>query len=127
MLEFNTRIPELVKRKIQMARYRLSGLRRVDAIYWHDVRNVPGVYLFYMTKGGPVRYVGRSDRNLYGRINGRSYRYYKYKHTGSDIEAYDWECKYLHDHWDTIDNINHPATPRGLKNRIACEFCDWQQ
>ena len=108
-----------------MAEFRLSRLSRVDDVFWSNVDDRPGVYLFYKTIRGPVRYVGRSDTSLYNRLRNRPYKYFKYKHTDRDIEAYDWERKSFHDYLDTIENVNHPAKPLGLKNRIRCQFCDW--
>ena len=73
-----------------MARQRLSGKRRVDEISWDDIGDEPGVYLFYLAVNGRPRYVGRSDTSLRTRIAGRDYRYYRYKHTDGDVEAYEW-------------------------------------
>jgi excinuclease UvrABC nuclease subunit len=94
-----------------MAWGKLSGLRRIDEIYWHDVENEPGVYLFYRTINGPPRYVGRSDTSLRNRISRRDYLYYKYKHCQNVAEAYHWECEYFHIFETTIENLNHPAKP----------------
>lgn len=104
-----------------MATKRLSGLRRLDDVStrW-DVSDYPGVYLFYETQNGPLRYVGRSDTSLLNRIRGRGYRYYKYKHC-SRSEAFYWECRYWH-YWNPLDNKNHPAEPSGT-TRIHCAFC----
>lgn len=83
---------------------RLSGYRRIDEIYDHDVEGEPGVYLLSRTRSGPIRYVGRSDSSLYNRIRGRDYLYYRYKHCYNEEDAYHWECIYYHRHIDTIDN-----------------------
>jgi hypothetical protein len=105
----------------------LRGKRHLDEVVFHrDVAHEPGVYIFYRTFNGPERYVGRTDTSLFNRIRGRNYRYYKYKHCDSDIEAYDWECKYWHDFQDTIDNSfinggNHPAKP--VDTNIYCTEC----
>ncbi|KAF5424776.1 MAG: hypothetical protein C5S44_01090 [Candidatus Methanocomedens sp.] len=105
-----------------MANSRLSRLRRVDELYDHeDVINGPGVYLFYKTYNGPVRYVGRSDSNLYSRIRGRNYTYYKFKHIRSPKKAYEWECHYYHKFYDTIENMNHPACPPS--SGLCCHMC----
>lgn len=96
-----------------MARERLSKFYRIDELYLVDVEDEPGVYLFYKTLGGPVRYVGRADTMLRRRIAGRGYTYFKYKNTDDEIEAYRWECAYYHRHIDTIENSNHPARPWG--------------
>ncbi len=96
-----------------MAEYRLSGYYRIDELYESDVEELPGVYLFYRTMGGPVRYVGRLGTSLRRRITGRPYRYYRCKYTYDEAEAYYWECRYYHQCEDTIDNINHPAKPSG--------------
>ena len=108
-----------------MAQYRLSRRRRVDEIIWSDVGRDPGVYIFFQTKDGPARYVGRADTDLYRRITGRPYRYYQYKHTLDDIAAYEWECTYYHRFYDTIrtNNVNHPAKPRGLRGLVECPIC----
>ena len=107
-----------------MARGKLSGLRRIDQIIWHGVGHEPGVYLFYKTQNGPCRYVGRSDTSLRNRIAGRDYRYYQYKHTDDDIEAYNWECKYFHKFEGTLDNRNHPAKPSNLwYYDLRCPVC----
>jgi hypothetical protein len=104
-----------------MAWGRLSGYRRIDELDEHDVEDEPGVYLFYRRIDGPVRYVGRSDTSLYGRIRYRDYVYYRYKHCADEEEAYHWECMYFHHHRDTIDNRNHPAKP--WYSDSACPVC----
>ena len=108
-----------------MAEHRLSRRRRVDEIFWSDVNNRPGVYLFFKTINGPPRSVGRSDTDLYRRVSGRPYRYYQYKHTNDDIDAYEWECEYYHRYFKSIknENINHPAKPSGLKGSVVCPVC----
>lgn len=105
-----------------MAWDRLSGLHRIDEIIWEDIEDEPGVYLFYKTWDGPCRYVGRSDTNLRRRIAGRPYKYFRYKHTSDEIEAYSWECQYYHRYIDTIDNINHPGKPWGYTG-LECPVC----
>ena len=105
-----------------MARYKLSGLRRLDELSWHDVEYECGVYLFCETRIGPCRYVGRSDTSLRSRIRGRQYRYYQYKHCDDELEAYEWECEYFHRYEDTIDNKYHPARPSGYRD-LECPVC----
>ncbi len=105
-----------------MAEYRISGLRRIDELSWHDIEDRPGVYLFYRTEGGPCRYVGRSDTSLRQRIAGRPYRYYRFKYCDDELEAYHWECEYYHRFIDTIDNFNHPAKPWGYLD-LECHVC----
>ena len=104
-----------------MARDRLSRYRRIDEINWHPVEHEPGVYLFYRSIDGPVRYVGRSDASLYNRIRGREYLYYRYKHCPDHEDAYYWECQYYHRYADTIENRNHPAKP--WYSNITCPVC----
>jgi hypothetical protein len=108
-----------------MADIRLSRLHRIDEI-GDEIRHSPGVYLFYETNGGPVRYVGRSDSSLLNRIANRDYRYFKCKHCSSAIQAYIEECDYWHKHQNTIDNSaanggNHPARSEGSNRK--CPVC----
>ena len=111
-----------------MSGNKLSGMRRVDEVYFHkDVDHEAGVYIFYRTQNGPPRYVGRADTSLYRRIRGRDYLYYKYKHCKTEVAAYRWECKYWHRYQNSIENSynnsgNHPAKPVG-KN-VTCPECD---
>ncbi len=110
-----------------MSTNRLSGMRYRDEVYFHeDVGSHPGAYVFYKTISGPPRYVGRSDGNLYGRIRGRYYKYYRYRYCKTDKTAYYWECRYWHRYQDTIDNSfanggNHPAKPAYLD--AVCHKC----
>ncbi|MFA5032890.1 MAG: hypothetical protein WC614_07715 [bacterium] len=114
-----------------MSYNRLSRLNFLDMIYWDEnVVDIPGVYIFYKTKSGPPRYVGRADTNLYRRMKGRhwEYKYYRFKHCETEQDAYHWECIYWHKYQDTIDNSrqnggNHPANPK-WKN-IYCPICDF--
>ncbi len=105
-----------------MTQYRLSGLRRVDELKWHDVEPEPGVYILFKTLTGPPRYVGRADTSLRRRLRRRSYRYYRYKHTDDEIEAYEWECKYFHRFKKKIRNAVHPARP-ALEYDLECRIC----
>lgn len=109
---------------------KLSGFKNLaDVSYDEQLENSPGVYLLYKTKGGPVRYVGRSDNDLRGRLkwhkSNNDYKYYRFKHC-SLKEAYEWECKYWHKYQHSIDNSfsnygNHPATPMG--KGWKCPIC----
>ena len=100
----------------------LSGLHRIDELYDQPVEDEPGVYLFYKTLNGPVRYVGRADTKLRRRIAYRGYTYFRYKHIYDETEAYHWECVYFHRFEDTIENINHPARPWGY-DELECPCC----
>lgn len=100
---------------------RISGFRKIDEIYDHDIEDKPGVYLFYRRLTGSVRYVGRSDSQIYTRIKRRDYRFYRYKYCYDAEEAYYWECEYFHYFNDTIDNDRHPARPR--YSDISCHWC----
>jgi hypothetical protein len=105
---------------------RLTGRRRVDEIYWHDVYDTPGVYVLYKTINGPPKYVGRSGSRVYSRLRGREYTYYQFKPCWSDYDAYKWECRYWHNHQETLDNArrnagHHPACPRGVAH--YCPVC----
>ena len=105
-----------------MVHRKIGGYHRIDEIYDDYIEDEPGVYLFYQTRTGPVRYVGRSDSQLYTRIRGRDYRYYRYKHCHNAKEAYYWECEYYHRYYDDIDNDRHPGKPR--YSNCSCHCCD---
>lgn len=105
-----------------MAWDRLSGLHRIDELVWDNIEDEPGVYLFYRTINGPCRYVGRSDTSLRQRIARRPYKYFQYKHTYDEGDAYYWECEYFHRYRTTIENVNHPAKPWGYSD-IECHIC----
>lgn len=105
-----------------MAWDRLSGLHRIDELYEESVEDEPGVYLFYRTREGPVRYVGRADTSLRRRIAGRPYTYFRYKHADDEVEAYYWECRYFHQFRDTIENERHPRKPDGYYD-LECPIC----
>ena len=111
-----------------MSGTRLSGRRKLVGVKDHlDVDHRPGVYLFYKTWDGPPRYVGRSGASLYGRIRGRGYTYYQFKHCRSDYDAYKWECRYWHLYEDSLVNSRanggrHPAHPQGTFH--YCPVCD---
>lgn len=108
-----------------MAPDRLGGLHRIDELYLEPIEDEPGMYVFYRTRGGPVRYVGRSDTSLRHRIARRPYTYFRYKHTYDDEDAYYWECVYWHRYIETIDNCyTHPARPAGYYD-LECPICDY--
>ena len=100
---------------------RLGGWYRIDEIEYATIEDEPGVYLFKKHIDGPIRYVGRSDTNLFNRIYGRDYVWFRCKHCSNDREAYYWECHYFHEYEDTIENINHPARPWGSSK--SCHIC----
>lgn len=73
-----------------------------------------------------VRYVGRSDKDLKGRI-GHSlgkYTHFKFSIAKSPSEAYYKECRNWHDFGEDklLDNDIHPDKPDGIKF-IFCPVC----
>ena len=107
---------------------RLSGMKHfIEIIDDLKVDHGAGVYILYLTRNGPPRYVGRSDKSLYNRLKDeKDFKYYRIKQCRNKIEAYKWECKYWHKYQNSIENSykrrrNHPAKPARLN--VRCPVC----
>lgn len=94
-------------------------------------RTSPGVYELSVSKGGPVRYVGRSDDDLNGRLKqwvGSKYNYFSFEYCSSPKAAFEKECTLFHYHGGTekLDNDRHPDRPAGTNWQCpACSIFKW--
>ena len=92
-------------------------------------RTSPGVYVLGKTEGSrfKIKYVGRSDRDVRGRLKewvGRKFPEFEYEYHSSSIAAFERECQLWHDFGgpeDLLDNERHPVTPVGTAWR--CPYC----
>ncbi len=79
----------------------------------HTWRGRPGVYRLVHTRGGPVRYVGRSDSSVRKRLLRHArdgiYDYFYVEHKRTPIEAFSRECSLFHYHISNIDTAD-PST-----------------
>ena len=92
--------------------------------------DIAGVYRFYSTETGPVKYVGRSDTDLYSEI----LRRWRFKETRARLvyldwtycrnarEAYELECREYHRHEPELNDI-HPRVPEGYIRPPKCPVC----
>lgn len=72
-----------------------------------------------------VKYVGRSDDDLNGRLKDwiGSYKSFKYGHFNTKKAAFEKECHMYHD-FRGLDNDIHPARPKGLDYDCPVSDCD---
>jgi hypothetical protein len=81
----------------------------------------PGAYALGGDTGGRVlnvRYVGRSDNDLSGRLKqwvGQGYTHFQYAFFPTSKDAFDKECQLYHEFGGSLrlDNKVHPARPQG--------------
>ncbi len=105
----------------------LKEVRQLRQLEQHiDVKDKPGVYLFFNAINGLVLYVGRSDKSLRRRIKNRAYTYYSFIHCDTVHEAYWLECRFYHEYCP-VDNKIHPATPRGFNLVSHCPGCGYRK
>jgi len=97
-----------------------------DSIDITVTRTAPGNYaLGYISKNRKfvVKYVGRSDNDLNGRIHQHvdSYERFKYSYATSPKAAFEKECQNYHDFFENLDNENHPDRPDD--SNWSCPHC----
>ena len=88
---------------------------------------IPLVYVF--TRNGHVAYVGRGDKNGWGRMRashraGKYDRKIKLYSATSARQNYLRECRLFHRH-DPCDNKIHPRVPDGTYWRCPVNSCRW--
>jgi hypothetical protein len=75
-----------------------------------------------------VNYVGRSDRDLNGRLKDwvGDYKRFKYRHYDTKKAAFEKECQMFHDFGGTksLDNDVHPARPEGTNYDCPVSSCN---
>jgi len=100
----------------------------VDAIDREVTTTSPGNYgLGYTSSDGTfiVKYVGRSDSDVNGRLKNwvGSYERFKFSYASSAKAAFEKECHNYHDFGENeeLDNKDHPRRPSGSGWR--CPAC----
>lgn len=87
----------------------------------------PGVYIF-IDASRVVRYVGRSDTDVEGRVSGHELKatYSRVQITPCVDAAHSFraECELYHAYLDTIQNKIHPASPEGMD--LECPMCGFR-
>ena len=101
--------------------YPLNEINRVDSGYI-------GVYLL-SRNGVTIHYVGRSDSDLYWRLQksikeGERYRFFWFDYESSPMRAYKRECALWH-RYGPVDNTLHPAIPPYTSWRCPHKGCKW--
>lgn len=100
----------------------------------HVDKERKGVYLLYVTKDGPPRYVGRSDDDLNERLrswvgaSGRfgDYRFFRFEYVRGPRKRFERECNLYHQHGGEsgqLDNERHPDRPDGTD--WTCPRCNY--
>ena len=90
-------------------------------------KNRAGNYAYGYSEDGTfyVKYVGRSDTDLNGRIKHGigQYREFKFSYAENSKDAFEKECKNYHDFGgsDSLDNDIHPDKPDDTD--YECPFC----
>lgn len=91
--------------------------KKIDEVV---TKTSPGNYALGRSEGSTfyVRYVGRSDEDLNGRLKewvNSKYPKFKYAYASSPKAAFEKECNNFHDFGGTskLDNKNHPQRPDG--------------
>lgn len=87
---------------------------------------MPGVYLLgepHQQGGVAVRYAGRSDEDLAGRLKQQAgyHSHFVYAYARSTSEAYMMECALYHEWPQDLKGQIHPARPTGSLTR--CHRC----
>ena len=101
--------------------YPLSEIDRIDSGYM-------GVYV--LSRNGITKhYVGRSDSDLYGRLQrsikeGKGYKYFWFSYESSPMRAYKRECVLFH-RYVPVDNTVHPAVPLDTNWKCPSKGCPW--
>jgi hypothetical protein len=86
---------------------------------------MPGVYVLgepHQQGGVAVRYVGRSDEDLAGRLKQQTgyYSHFVYDYAASAHDAFIKECEMYHEWQHLIPGQIHPARPQG-----SWSTCPW--
>lgn len=83
-----------------------------------------GVYQLLNSRGGPPRYVGRSDtdvqRRLLTQARQTDYNYFIVEHKQTAADAWKREAHLYHYHKSDLDNKTHPTPPEGM----SCPVCN---
>lgn len=88
----------------------------------------PGAYVLGEFKADHFqpRYVGRSDRNVRGRlidhVSDTDYSFFCFQYCGTVREAFEAECIFFHSFESDLDNKRHPDRPNGKD--WSCPCCD---
>ena len=100
--------------------------RKIDEYVSADI----GAYALGFVNAGQfhVRYVGRSDDDLNGRLKYwiGSYSAFKYGHFERVEDAFAKECQMFHDFGGDrgkLDNDIHPARPKGVRCDCPVTIC----
>jgi hypothetical protein len=82
----------------------------------------PGVFALGVNGGLPFTFVGRSDTDINSQLHVYvgSYRFFSYMYCGSDVDAFEEECRAYHN-FEPTDNPAHPTRPHGSSMR--CPRC----
>lgn len=92
----------------------------------------PGAYALTKStasKGPTVRYVGRSDVNVAGRLYDHldeGYTAFYFKLALDELDAFEMECEEFHRYGKAtrLDNVIHPARPAGYRgpacSKLGC-------
>ncbi len=82
-----------------------------------------GVYKLRRSRGGPIRYVGRSDTDVQDRlldhVRRGEYRFFTVEHKRTTKKAWLREAHLYHFHRENLDNQRHPPPPNGM----SCPKC----
>lgn len=81
-----------------------------------------GVYKLFRSRGGPVRYVGRSgdvQRRLLEWARDSNYATFSVEYYDDLRETWRREVNLFHYHEDALDNEIHPRAPEGM----TCHRC----
>lgn len=95
-----------------------------SSIEEHSWPGWAGAYILKHTKGGPPRYVGRSDTNITRRLKeqarDKDYSYFRVEHKDTALDAWVREANLYHRHKNKLDNEDHPNPPEGY----SCPRCN---
>ena len=106
----------------------LAGPFQLNEVALHVNGVSPGVYIL-SRDGRTAAYVGRSDTDVAGRIQGSAregpgYVFFWFQWASSSQDAYRSECEYYH-RYNPPDNTVHPAVPLGANWRCPVVGCPW--
>lgn len=91
----------------------------------HVTKTSPGAYELFASYSGPVKYVGRSDTDLNGRLKQwvGKYSHFSFEYCSSPKAAFEKECTLYHHYGGSakLDNTNHPQRPSG--SNWKCPIC----
>lgn len=93
-----------------------------SSVEGHAEWEARGVYKLFNSRGGPVRYVGRSEnvqRRLKEWERASDYRYFSVEHISNLEDAWKREVNLYHQNISSVDNEIHPRAPEGM----TCHRC----